>query len=134
MFRKLRRFAEYIVASLRYALSTLGCVSPIDATVAPYLDFDPITNRVALHADRTFYDETWAALSGVQTIKIYFNERLYDLLVRLPFEHVSETGELNYRLKVVYNNSNLVPNSVLVVTPPEVLPAYKRINFVQMSQ
>jgi hypothetical protein len=103
--------------NLRDALPKIGGASPIDATVAPYLDFDPLTNRVILHADQTFYDDTWAALSGVQAIKIYFNERLYDLLIGLPFEHVSETGELNYRLRGVYNNSNLVPKSVLVVTP-----------------
>ena len=28
---------------------------------------------------------------------------------------MSETGELNYRLRVVYTNSNLVPKSVLVL-------------------
>ena len=86
-------------ANLRDALPNIGDVSPLDATVAPYLDFDPITNRVVLHADQTFYDETWGALSGVEKIKITFNERLYDLLIGLPFEHVYETGELNYRLK-----------------------------------
>ena len=90
--------------NLRDALPNVGGVSPLDATVAPYLDFGPITNRVILHADQTFYDETWGALSGIETIKIYFNERLYDLLIGLPFEHVSENGELNYRLRVVYNN------------------------------
>jgi len=58
-------------ANLRDALPQIGGASPIDATVAPYLDFDPLTNRVILHADQAFYDKTWAALSGVQTIKIY---------------------------------------------------------------
>jgi hypothetical protein len=120
--------------NLRDALPKIGGASPIDATVAPYLDFDPLTNRVVLHADQTFYDDTWAALSGVQTIKLYFNERLYDLLIGLPFEHVSETGEPNYRLRVLYNNSNLVPKNVLVVTPPEDLASYKKVNFVHMSQ
>ena len=121
-------------ANLRDALPKIGAASPIDATVAPYLDFDPLTNRAVLHADQTFYDDTWVALSGIQAIKIYFNERLYDLLIGLPFEHVAETGELNYRLRVLYNNSNLVPKNVLVVIPPEDLPSYKKINFVQMSQ
>jgi hypothetical protein len=62
--------------NLRDALPKIGGASPIDATVAPYLDFDPLTNRIILHADQTFYDDTWAALSGVQTIKVYLNERL----------------------------------------------------------
>ena len=69
-----------------------------------------------------FYDENWCALSGAQTINIYFNERVYDLLTGLAYEYAPETGERNYRLKVVYNNSNLVPKSVLVLgrvgTPP----------------
>ena len=37
-------------------------------------------------------------------------------------------GELNYRLRVVYNNSNLVPKSVLVVTPTP--RTYRRIKHI----
>ena len=48
-------------------------------------------------------------------IYIYFNKRLYDLLIGLPYEYVSKTGDLNDRLKVVYNNSNLAPKRVLVM-------------------
>ena len=69
--------------------------SPLYAAVTSYLDADPLTNRMVLHADQAFYDETWAALSRVQAIKIYFNERVYDLLIGLPFEHVS-CGEFDF--------------------------------------
>ena len=72
-------------ANLRDALPNICGASPLDAKVAPYLDFDPPTNRAVLHADQTFYDDTWAALSGVQTIKIYFNARLYDLLIGISY-------------------------------------------------
>ena len=61
-----------------------------------------------------YYDETWAEASHIDGIEIYLNEQLYDLLISLPYEYVSITRELNYRLRVVYNNSNLVPKNILV--------------------
>ncbi|MFM7981464.1 MAG: phage minor capsid protein, partial [Candidatus Fonsibacter sp.] len=67
--------------------------------------------------------------------KIYFNERLYDLFVGLPYARVSSDGELNYRLRVMYNNNNLVPKQVLI--PGSTRTAefiYKTVKFVQMSQ
>ena len=51
-------------------------------------------------------------------MKIYLNERIYDLFVGDPYEFVSITGELKYRLKVVYNNSNLVSKTVQVPGVP----------------
>ncbi|MFM7980197.1 MAG: hypothetical protein ACKPKO_12855, partial [Candidatus Fonsibacter sp.] len=33
----------------------------IDYAVAPYLDFDPTTNRVILHAQQFYFDEVGAA-------------------------------------------------------------------------
>ena len=81
-----------------------------------------------------YYDETWAKASLIDGVQIYFNERLYDLFIGLPYEYVSITGELNYRLRVMYNNSNLVPKNVLTLTTPGAPLVYKRINFVQMNQ
>ena len=112
---------------LTASMPTTTGISVLDATVAPYLDFDPLTNRVILHADQVFYDESWAGLSAVNVIGIYFNERLYDLFVGLPYEYVSETGELNYRLKVAYNNNNLVSKNILMRSPTNPLEiAYKK--------
>ena len=120
---------------LTVSMPTITGISVLDATVAPYLDFDPLTNRVILHADQVFYDESWAGLSAVNVIGIYFNERLYDLFVGLPYEYVSETGELNYRLKVAYNNNNLVSKNILMRSATNPLEtAYKNISFVQMQQ
>ena len=42
----------------------------------------------------------------------------YDLFVGVPYEFVSITGELKYRLKVVYNNSNLVSKTIIVPGVP----------------
>ncbi|MFM7985001.1 MAG: hypothetical protein ACKPKO_37345, partial [Candidatus Fonsibacter sp.] len=72
----------------------------LDYAVAPYLDFDPTTNRVILHAQQFYFDEMGPVVRGGYVIKIYFNERLYDLFVGLPYEHLSSEGELNYRLRV----------------------------------
>jgi hypothetical protein len=71
-----------------------------------------------LHAEHNVYDEVYTALSNVNSVRIYLNERLYDLFAGIPYEFASETGELNYRLKVIYNNSNLVSKTVLVPGVP----------------
>ena len=42
----------------------------------PFLDFDPITNRVILHADILWFDEVIPRRRNVAPIKIYINERL----------------------------------------------------------
>ena len=88
--------------------------SLIDLAAAPYLDFDPTTNRVILHAHHVFFDEVATTLQGIHYSQIYFNERLHDLFVRLPYERVSLEGEGNYRLRVMYNNNNLVPCNIML--------------------
>ena len=72
-------------------------------------------------------------------MKIYFNQRLYDIFVGLPYEHISTEGELNYRLRVMYNNNNLVPRQVLINSPSNqgtkhIYFPFKTVKFVQMSQ
>ncbi|MFM7982052.1 MAG: phage minor capsid protein, partial [Candidatus Fonsibacter sp.] len=68
-------------------------------------------------------------------IQIYFNERLYDLFVGLPYEHVSSDGELNYRLRVMYNTHNIVPKQVLIPGATENADyIFKTVKFVQASQ
>ena len=54
-----------------------------------------------LYADQVYYDERWAKVSDMGGVQIYCNERLYDLLIGLPYDSVSITGELNYRLRVM---------------------------------
>ena len=70
---------------------------------------------MAFNAHQFFFDEVGAKVTdGKSFVEIYFNERLYDLFAGLPYEYVSVTGELNYRLRVMYNQSNLVTRNVLV--------------------
>ncbi|MFM7989813.1 MAG: hypothetical protein ACKPKO_61915 [Candidatus Fonsibacter sp.] len=76
------------------------------------------TNRVILHAEQNFYDEVYTQLSNKNSVNIYLNERLYDLFVGAPYQYVSNTGEMKYRLNVIYNNSNLIYKTVLVPSVP----------------
>ena len=68
----------------------------------------------------------------MKRVSAYFNTRLYDLFVGIPYELESNTRELNYRLKVVYNNSNLVYKNVLVPRLPTA--TIRKITYVQMPQ
>ncbi|MFM7987947.1 MAG: hypothetical protein ACKPKO_52400, partial [Candidatus Fonsibacter sp.] len=49
----------------------------LDATVSPFLDFDPHTNKFILYADYFAYDEVYTINTGTPPVEIYFNERLY---------------------------------------------------------
>ena len=51
-----------------------------------------------------------------------------------PYKYASITRELNYRLRVKYNNSNLVPKNVITPSTLSTPTAYTQINFVQMNQ
>ena len=101
-----------------YATSAIGDASPLFATVAPYLEFDVQTNRVVFHAEQLFNYEVYTSLSVMGRVNVYLNTRLYDLSVRLPYNLVSTTGELHYRINVLYNNSNSVFTTVLVFSVP----------------
>ena len=137
-------FVNLVNKALIIALNNLKSLLPTDAlgrtalyaTVAPYLDFDPTTNRVILHAHQFFFDEVAAETAGIKIVEIYFNERLYDLFVGLPYKYVSINGELNYRLRVMYNNNNFVPRNVLPENTIAINGDYqfKVVKFVQMYQ
>ena len=62
-----------------------GDTSPLFATVATFLYFDAKTNQIILHAEQNFYDEVFSALSNVNSVKICFYDRLYDLYVGVPY-------------------------------------------------
>ena len=65
-------FINLVNKALAVALSTLKRVMPqnnqgvslIELAAAPYLDFDPTTNRVILHAHQFLLDEVGAAIQG----------------------------------------------------------------------
>ncbi|MFM7983994.1 MAG: hypothetical protein ACKPKO_32185, partial [Candidatus Fonsibacter sp.] len=83
-----------------------------ETTVSPFLDFDPHTNKIILYADFFSYDQVYTRITGTPPVEIYFNERLYGLCIGLPTSRVSKTGDLNYKLRVMNNRSNLVPKYV----------------------
>ena len=134
----------WLIKSLNACLVDLRNLLPDDiyenndlsATAAPYLDFDPITNRVILNAPQFFFDEVAATLQGASSTQFYLNERLYDIFVELPYVYVSITGELNYRMIVRYNNNNIVPKNVRLETAATVKGEYQYrvVKFVHMFQ
>ena len=84
-------------------------VSPIDPTTSPFLDFDTVSNRVMLYADKAFYT---TASANNPRIDIYFNERLYNLFVGLPYTHITKNGDLNYKLKVTESRAGTVQRTI----------------------
>ena len=83
--------------------------------VVPYLVFDVDTNRVTLHADEQLFDMTESHLFGSvaegvagDPMRIFMNDRLYELFAGLPCRYVSSSGSLNYRLNVIDRYFNKV--------------------------
>ena len=55
-------------------------------TVAPWIDFDPGTNRIFITADdRTYNSELTGTTLGLFRLKLIFNDRLYELFASMPF-------------------------------------------------
>ena len=100
----------------------------------PFLDFDPITNRVILHADILWFDDVIPRRRNVAPIGIYFNERLYDLFVGLQYKYESAIGNENYKLRVKYNNSNAVDKKIVVGPDPVTGTETIKVTYVQMYQ
>ena len=99
----------------------------------PFLDFDPITNRVILHADILWFDEVIPRRRNVNPIEIYFNERLYDLFVGLQFYYYhGAVGDENYMLRVRCNNSNAVDKKIVVGPDPVTGTETIKVTYVQM--
>ena len=117
---------------LRFAVG--GPTTVLDTVQPPFLDFDPITNRVILHADILWFDEVIPIKRNVNPIEIYFNERLYDLFVGLQYSYRSAIGNENYKLRVKYNNSNAVDKKIVVGPDPSTGTETIKVTYVQMYQ
>jgi len=101
----------------------------------PFLDFDPITNRVILHADILWYDQVIPRRRNVSPILIYFNERLYDLFVGLQYYYQADVpDDYKYLLVVRYNNSNAVDKKIVVGPDPVTGTETIKVTYVQMYQ
>ena len=134
-------FVEMVNAALRTAFIALrAAVTPAvfdqpRATLPPYFDFDIITNRVILHAEQVRYDETFLDIGDDDAINIFFNERLFDLFIGMQYTFESKQGDANYRLRVAYNNGNLVTRNIIDgYDPVAEAVTYVEINYVQMFQ
>ena len=51
-------------------------------------------------------------------MQIYFNERLFDLCMGLPYIIASSTRAAKYRMKIVNNMNNNITEKVLVLGEP----------------
>ena len=64
-----------------------------------------------LYADNDFYSivftEAIPELQNNPLIDIYFNERLDNLFVGLPYTYMTKHGDLNYKLKVAQSRAGL---------------------------
>ena len=134
-------FVEMVNAALRTAFIALrAAVTPFvfdqpKPTLPPYLEFDHITNRVILHAEQIRYDETFLTKTGGMAINIFFNERLFDLFVGMQHTLVTKQGDENYRLRVVYNGSNLVTRDIVEgYDAVNESVTFEPFNYVQMYQ
>ena len=77
-----------------YAISGAGGTSHFNAVIGnpsvPVIDYDPGTNRVFLTADDKMYNsETNTSATGFHRLKIFFNDRLYELFASLPYRLIS---------------------------------------------
>ena len=99
-------------------------------TMPPFLDFDASTNRVVVCADQIFYDEFFTKIAKTNPIEISFNERLFDLFVGLPYSYVSKAGDMNYKVRVVYNNMNSIDKKIAVGPDPVTGVETRSIKFI----
>ena len=92
--------------------------------VVPYIVFDVDTNRVTFHADEKLFDMTESHLFGSvaegatgDPMKIFMNDRLYELFAGLPCRYVSSSGSQNYRLNVIDRYFNKVKQDTYYYPP-----------------
>jgi hypothetical protein len=76
------------------------------------MDFDVGTNRVILNADEIMFDV--AGTSTDDPMKLYFNERLYELFAGLSCRYESSVGSANYRISVIDRLYNKVAQKIVV--------------------
>ena len=58
------------------------------------------------------YIEVVPELQNNPRIEIYFNERLYNLFVGLPYTYMNKHGDLNYKLKVAMSRAGLYQKTI----------------------
>lgn len=109
--------------------------------VVPYLVFDVDTNRVTLHADEKLFDMTESHLFGsvaegtsIDPMKIFMNDRLYELFAGLPCRFTSSSGDLNYRLNVIDRYFNKVTQKVSYTIAGQATPVIEDRSVILLNQ
>ena len=72
-----------------------GSASYIANTTAPWIDFNPDTNRLFLTADEKFFNSEPGPTSSGQW-KLIFNDRLYELFASMPYRLITNPINLNF--------------------------------------
>jgi hypothetical protein len=100
----------------------------LNSTCAPFLEIDPSTNTCILNAETSSYQTDLA-----DSVKIYFNSRLFALFTGFQNNFIEYTGDLNYMMLVVNRNgtnTTKTTTTILQASPP-ISTTY---TYVQMYQ
>jgi hypothetical protein len=77
-------------------------VPTLNGTIAPFLEFDPSTNKCTLNAQQSVFDITYAG--GIIPATLVFNSRLMELFVGFQNIFMQYGGDLNYALVIKNRN------------------------------
>jgi hypothetical protein len=87
---------QQFVTMLNTALKTAHLNAFVDTSPAPYVQFDSQSNLFVLYVDQSKYDNVYP--NGNPMSRIYFNNRLYQLLSTFPAKFLGTAGEKNYQI------------------------------------
>jgi hypothetical protein len=101
----------------------------LNGTYPPFLEWDPNSLKCILNADAAFYN-----LATVpNSIKIYFNSRLFQLFSTFQNKFIDYAGDMNYQL-VVHNNNGVNLNKLTNNITIGLVTTATTLTFVQMYQ
>jgi len=119
-------------------------------TVAPWIDFDPGTNRVFITADERVYNSenvvTNPITPNAARLKLVFNDRLYELFASLPFRLINDPTNVAslqllagracpwYTIRFINRYNNLLSQKVIDPTSTTTPKAKMTIEVLQAHQ
>ena len=98
-------------------------------TVPPFFDIDSGKMTVVLNADKEIFDS-----SLTSPVELFLNARLFELLVGLPHEYQSKTGDMNYKIKITNRSNANVSVRTVYYTNAAGLVVPEPVDMVQMEQ
>ena len=99
------------------------------ATVPPFFDIDSGKMTVVLNADKEIFDS-----SLTSPTELFLNARLFALLVGLPHEYQSKTGDMNYKIKITNRSNANVSGRTVYYTNAAGLVVPETVDIVQMDE